>query len=781
MIVPLPPSVRERLIDNTHLGLLLDKYVKSWSPGDDTGNGKYSETVQRPALDAVVCLSQKAPAGLDLGALSARRNRLLEGLQASRFQCVTTGPLTLHLARASALENAGICLHPLYGFVYVPGSGLKGMARAYAVLVWKPSQPDPAAAQATIEAVFGNEPGEPHSARQHAGAVVFHDAWPTQWPRLVTDILNNHHSKYYQGDDAPGDWENPVPVYFLAVPPPTTFEFALTQRTANSGDTVVCLAQEWLLGALCHFGAGAKTNSGYGVFKPVAGERPVLVSPRHATFETAVRLITPAFLAGANQQSTDCDLRSATLRGLLRWWWRSLHAGYVDRSTLRNLESQIWGDTQHGGAVQLTVEPVGELKPQPYDKGQHASMRPESKVSEYGIPGGEPRKTTQGLWYASYGMDERDKRRHYLDSGAAWRVRFIARSTGADVTSQQVLDQAKAAFWLLCEHGGVGSKGRKGFGSLAAEHLDDWDLETCRRAAVHIRQSLHLSNTPQERLVESASLGLALPPVNVPFDWPNVWHVLDQVGFAYQAFAKKYRHRLEKKALGLPRRVGSPVSGRFSPTGPLRRLLDDARRERREDNVRHASPIHIHIARSGNQFVVRTLAFPAPFLPDMATSLALLREFLDFFQEDLRRRAALPPPASIGGQATGVKPGERRSSTPPSPNVGSARRLPSITKEQLVQRLMGVSPSQSVFRVLRSTVSGTYDAQRLRSAPNVAAGYQSEGGWRVTDAPEGLPDGGFVLVILGAGREGKFIEGIGTFESQGSPQQRRGGPPRGRR
>ena len=57
---------------------------------------------------------------------------------ALRWRCATTGPLTLHLVRASALENAGICLHPLYGFVYLPGTGLKGMARAYAETVWLP-------------------------------------------------------------------------------------------------------------------------------------------------------------------------------------------------------------------------------------------------------------------------------------------------------------------------------------------------------------------------------------------------------------------------------------------------------------------------------------------------------------------------------------------------------------------------------------------------------------------------------------------------------------------
>ncbi|MCY2990761.1 MAG: type III-B CRISPR module RAMP protein Cmr6 [Planctomycetota bacterium] len=707
-IVPLPSSVRERLKQNTHPGLLLDKYVESWDP--DAGAGKLSERVQRPALEAVVRLSQKAPAGFDLAALSARRNRLLEGLRASRFQGVTTGPLTLHLARASALENAGICLHPLYGFVYLPGSGLKGMTRAYAVLVWKPAQPDPAAAQTTIEAVFGNEPGEPQPTRQHAGAVVFHDAWPTQWPRLVLDILNNHHAKYYQGDDAPGDWENPVPVYFLAVQPQTIFEFALTRRNANDDVGCLRLAQEWLLGALCHFGAGAKTNSGYGAFKPVTGDRPALTSVKHATFEATLELVTPAFLAGANQQAADCELRPATLRGLLRWWWRTLHAGFVDVPTLRTLEAGIWGSAERGGAVQLFLEPAKSHDPKSYNKREHANLRPDQKVSDYGIPGADPGKTTQGLWYASFGMDERDKRRQYRDAGCTWTLRLVARGIGHTVSPQRVLDQAKAALWLLCHYGGVGSKARKGFGSLAANQLGVWNYESCQQAAAQLRSDLRLSAAHVDRLAESSSLGQRLPPIEVSFTWPNVWSVLDQIGFAYQAFSQQHKHELQKKALGLPHRIGSPTSGRFDATGPVKQLLDDARRNRRgEENVRHASPIHIHVAQVAGQYMVRVLAFPAAYLPDLATSRAFLQEFLDFFAADLKRRATLPPPAAMSG------------ARPPSRAPGPA---PQAHRPTTVQPLRRPDPS---FPRAEDKVEAELLAEKTK-----------KGGWRAKHVATGI-------------------------------------------
>src|SRR5690606_14858997 len=68
-------------------------------------------------------------------------------------------------------------------------------------------------------------------------------------------------------------------------------------------------------------------------------------------------------------------------------------------------------------------------------------------------------------------------------------------------------------------------------------------------------------------------------------------------------------------------------------------------------NSRHSSPIHIHIDRVNDNWLVRTAAFPASHLPDLSTSRAFLEEFLRDFGNDLQRRAALPPPTSDPGRS----------------------------------------------------------------------------------------------------------------------------------
>jgi CRISPR-associated protein Cmr6 len=538
------------------------------------------------------------------------------------------------------LENAGICFHPLYGFVYLPGSSLKGMARAYAETVWKPVQEKEEAARSRIEEVFGNQPGEPKPDAQRVGAIVFHDAWPEQWPPLIMDIVNNHHPDYYQAKPednahAPGDWENPVPVYFLAVKPGPTFSFALSKRRANVPDDTLDLATTWLVGALCHLGAGAKTAAGYGAFQPVEGGLPPLHSTVRAVFEANLELVSPAFLAGASQEREDCDLRPASLRGLLRWWWRTMHAGFVNVSTLRRMEATIWGDTNVGGAVRITLPKQGDATAQIYNKQDTARA--------HSLPRPPNDKTTQGLWYHSYGMDEKRQgqslRRSFLSPGSRWLVRLAARAAAfppdADrrkakkIDGRVLLNQAQAALWLFCHWGGIGSKSRKGFGSFAdPAEMEGYDLQQCQQLAAAFRRECGIAESAFDpSRARSPALGQMLCFPEVPTYWNDPWFALDQLGASAQQFAQGYKHHAGKKALGLPRNVRPPVIGTFQPGQPVAKT------------GRHASPVFYHLTQDKEgKLVIRVSAFPACELPNLEESTQMLTALLEHLHRDLRPR-----------------------------------------------------------------------------------------------------------------------------------------------
>lgn len=651
-MVPVPRLLQHLLesvpVRDRHPGLQLDKFLL---PVRD-------QESQRRVLEEIASI----PPNTTLFAeLRGRHQDRLDALKADSWARTTSTPLTLHLARASALEDAGICLHPVHGFMYLPGTGLKGLARAYAEQVWLPAHPNEAP---RIVEVFGNVRGEPKPENQRAGAVVFHDAWPEKWPRLVVDLANNHHAKYYQGDAPPGDWHDPVPTYFLAVPAGVTFTFALSlRRPEEKLDDLLTLARRWLDGALTFRGAGAKTNAGYGCFAQPATPL-VLASPRFDSFEATLTLTTPAYLAGAMQRSDDCDLRAATLRGLLRWWWRTLHAGYVDVPTLRRMEALLWGDTEAGGALQLRVEKVpGDLRPHesPYKDVHPSNNRTRFNNlfrQQHGI-WEAPQGRTQGLVYAGHGLDEGEppnrRRRWVAPAGMAWRVSLIAEERGP-LKAADILKQGKAALWWWAFLGGAGARSRKGFGSFN----DPTEMKTFEggrwlslgkefRTAFGLPESAFnpaFAESPSIHLMRELAKSLNQNPwLEVGTVWSDPWRVLDELGMAMQVFAQASprtghgSHCDRKRYLGLPRMLH----------GPNRKPMNhqDAKTHKPQEDIRghhgerHASPIFYHVAGvPGQRLTIRVAAFPTASLrPRGMDAVSGLRECTELHRELLTELA----------------------------------------------------------------------------------------------------------------------------------------------
>jgi len=235
----------------------------------------------------------------------------LPAVNAEPFALWTESPLILGLGAKGTLETA-LTLHPLYGFPYIPGSALKGIARAAAFFKL--------AADMGIEGV-GNEafadlkrekektplqklaemldeklddkdaakwPADyrPFEAdirrfrclfgwRGAAGWAVFLDGVPTRVPRIVSEVMTPHFRSYYDGRGRPHDADSPNPISLLAVARRTPFAFAVglrrgdKSRCLRSGETDEDLrgaAILWLAEGLEELGLGGKTASGYGFF-----------------------------------------------------------------------------------------------------------------------------------------------------------------------------------------------------------------------------------------------------------------------------------------------------------------------------------------------------------------------------------------------------------------------------------------------------------------------------------------------------------------------------------
>ncbi len=167
-------------------------------------------------------------------------------------------PCVLWLAAPTPLE-LGFCLHHTYGLPYLPGSGLKGLARHAMCRELGCSVEEPAP---EVLELFG-EGGD----KGHAGAVDFLDGIPLKAACLELEVMSPHHPKYYQGESPiPHDCEDPVPLPFLRIAPGSQFEIALVLRDRRAPREHLQRALEYLEKGLQEWGLGAKTSSGYGVF-----------------------------------------------------------------------------------------------------------------------------------------------------------------------------------------------------------------------------------------------------------------------------------------------------------------------------------------------------------------------------------------------------------------------------------------------------------------------------------------------------------------------------------
>jgi len=266
-------------------GLIFDRFVQDWGWREQRFQDKEAK---KKAWQEIVDIAPRADADL-LAAWNGRWQAVTGVANAITFSLKTEWRFIAGLGRKGPLE-VGFTFHR-YGFPILPGSSVKGVARAWALIqivekmgqtdlkaldeklgldgekgsrerkeyeTWRDSLPEDTRRWVEdFRAIFGTT--------SVAGRAVFFDAIPARKPTLELDIMNPHYPKYYSGEEFPTDWQSPVPVYFLTVAPNTEFRFAVGWRGTPNQD-LQAKAREWLTKGLLELGAGAKTSAGYGYF-----------------------------------------------------------------------------------------------------------------------------------------------------------------------------------------------------------------------------------------------------------------------------------------------------------------------------------------------------------------------------------------------------------------------------------------------------------------------------------------------------------------------------------
>lgn len=167
------------------------------------------------------------------------------------------------------------------------------------------------------------------------------------------------------------------------------------------------------------------------------------------TLNADFKIVTPLFMSGSDQ--TVAEIRPPSLKAIIRFWWRAMaYARYDgDLKKLSEREEELFGSTKRVASISVRI-PSHE-----YSMTQKGSTHPQLKL----LPGA--RYLGYGLMEAFDGENTTAGKlqRPCISHNQHLLVTFIAK----DEIPEDFIDAVK----LVGLVGGMGSRSRKGFGSLS--------------------------------------------------------------------------------------------------------------------------------------------------------------------------------------------------------------------------------------------------------------------------------------------------------------------------
>jgi CRISPR-associated protein Cmr1 len=322
--------------------------------------------------------------------------------------------------------------------------------------------------------------------------------------------------------------------------------------------------------------------------------------PMRSVIQADYSITTPLFIGDAEQNAT--DITAASIKGALRFYWRAMQWGRfktaassdeVALKTLHQKEGKLFGSSAEQGTGQAKFNLRVSMQRIPPVK---ADWPKKELASGYlGI----------GLWSTN-----KTDARQYMEEGHTFSIRAVLHPSLSEADSQTLKDCM--ILWGLI--GGLGSRSRRAFGSVAIKKLDDLQFDF---------KSLDDYQAAVQNVLKNYPLAGTQPP--------------------YSAFSKKAMIAIHPESAASARMAhgnlgqlfkqhrGNPSSLRGSKKRvfglPLKNI---------EEKLRRGSPLLMHIHPIGQYYHPVCTFLPADFHHDLAlesVDYQLIRDFLLPFKE----------------------------------------------------------------------------------------------------------------------------------------------------
>ncbi|WP_341325697.1 type III-B CRISPR module RAMP protein Cmr1 [Methylotuvimicrobium sp. KM2] len=300
--------------------------------------------------------------------------------------------------------------------------------------------------------------------------------------------------------------------------------------------------------------------------------------------EAKYEIVTPIFIGGADANDKP-ELRPPSIKGALRFWWRALHWG-------RYLREQ---DNDDIAALNVLHEKEAELfgaATRENRYGQGLFQLKLTDVKTQGIEKSWPKNNEGGAGFLGYGLDATqsgDPHRKGIANGT-FTLQLGFKKTANEEHIQQLEDTL--IIWGML--GGLGSRARRGFGSVAMTSLNGHSYRFDTTAAYFdaISQRLNAFDpAPSMPIYTAFSQTSRIVDAGQGRD---VKLLMNRLGDRYREARKRAGRGLNKLPFGLP------LAGNYG--------------EADEDN-RRAGSLLMHLHPVGNEYVSVITWLPAIFHP----------------------------------------------------------------------------------------------------------------------------------------------------------------------
>ncbi len=305
------------------------------------------------------------------------------------------------------------------------------------------------------------------------------------------------------------------------------------------------------------------------------------------TIEARFKIVTPLFMSGADQAKA--ELRVPSIKGALRFWWRALN--YDENiAELKRKEGEIFGSSE---------QDVGQSK---------VIIRLLDKNIE-SVPIQSKWNVNDWKSYVGYGLSENHEKdrekaptyREYLKPGGSFNIRF---------DSVLGLDAIVRPLKVFCLIGGLGSRSRKGWGSVSAVEFNSdkekWNIPKTRDEYMKELRDIIVNTDSQHNRLPAYSAISTETDVKVGKYFDSYDGAFRDIADSYKVFIRSIEKK-SREGFGLPRKGVS----------------DD----------RRASPLLIHIHQCGKEFFWVCLFLAAEFLPEQQMPRDEYRSVTEFMKQ----------------------------------------------------------------------------------------------------------------------------------------------------